>query len=392
MAETERVLFVHAHPDDETLSTGGTLATLVDRGAAVTVVTCTRGERGEVIPAELKYALESPDTLSSLRELELRRALAVLGVTDHRFLGAADARWAGRPPRRYVDSGMRWGAKGAEANDSFDPSSFTAAEFGDVAADIAAVIVDIRPDVIVSYNEFGGYGHPDHVRAHQAARRAAEVYGIPFWAIEPADSSETSTLDVDIVPVLDRKRAALTAYPSQVRLAGDGFELADGAAHPMDRVERFRELSLQADRRLPYADQGAGVKALTCLVAAIIGVASGALLSVYHQSTVVIGGTTIQLGLYLAIVLVILLDTGVRLVFDSRLAAAFVAVGVIIPVALFSTESPGGSVLIPANPTGIAWSIAPIAIAVVVLAWPRRRRRGAGRIEKQDISKGPQLQ
>src|SRR3712207_5287908 len=113
MIGPERVLFVHAHPDDESISTGGTIATLVDRGAAVTVLTCTRGERGEVIPPELAHFEGSPD-LVPIREEELRKALRELGVVDGRFLGAPNARRPGLPERSYLDSGMRWGADGPE--------------------------------------------------------------------------------------------------------------------------------------------------------------------------------------------------------------------------------------------------------------------------------------
>src|ERR1700712_2147540 len=103
MNQPERVLFVHAHPDDETISTGGTIATLIDAGASVTVLTCTRGERGEVVPNELKH-LEGSTALAAWRAGELAHAMTVLGVTAHRYLGANNARWAGRPSRLYRDS------------------------------------------------------------------------------------------------------------------------------------------------------------------------------------------------------------------------------------------------------------------------------------------------
>jgi N-acetyl-1-D-myo-inositol-2-amino-2-deoxy-alpha-D-glucopyranoside deacetylase len=96
----ERVLFVHAHPDDESITTGGTIATLLDAGAHVTVLTCTRGELGEVIPADLQHLLESPEALGAYREKELAAAMAALGVTDHRYLGDDDALWDDLAPRR----------------------------------------------------------------------------------------------------------------------------------------------------------------------------------------------------------------------------------------------------------------------------------------------------
>jgi N-acetyl-1-D-myo-inositol-2-amino-2-deoxy-alpha-D-glucopyranoside deacetylase len=94
------VLFVHAHPDDETIVTGGTIAKLVDLGAAVTVLTCTRGELGEVIPDEFKHLEGAGAELAQFRTGELHSAMHILGVTDHRFLGETSARWAGREPRR----------------------------------------------------------------------------------------------------------------------------------------------------------------------------------------------------------------------------------------------------------------------------------------------------
>lgn len=394
MNEPERVLFVHAHPDDESITTGGTLATLVDRGAGVTVVTCTRGERGEVIPADLQYALGSTETLAALREMELRRAFGALGVSDHRFLGDAGARWAGRAPRRYVDSGMRWDANGqAEASNEFDPTSLTAAEFGDVAADIAAVIVEVRPDVVVSYNEHGGYGHPDHVRAAQAAQRAAEVYGIPYFAVEPRESSARATMSVDVSAVFDRKRAALEAHRSQVAVEGDTFALSNGVNQPIDTQERFRRVHRvgPSGRPQPAEHWLAGV--ITAIAALAIGAAAGAMLTVYHQSSVAIETVSVPLGLIVAIALVAALLAGLRVVFDSRLMSLCAAVGVVVVVdGLFSTRSVGGTVLVPGNGIGIAWLLAPIIIALVVLAWPKIHRRSDDKIAGQTEVKGPPQQ
>ncbi|HEY5231597.1 MAG TPA: PIG-L family deacetylase, partial [Galbitalea sp.] len=186
MVDAERVLFVHAHPDDETIDTGGTIARLVVSGAQVTVLTCTRGERGEVIPADLQSALKSPSAMAKLRNAELQQAMKALGVTDHRYLGDANARWSSGGPRTYLDSGMQWGSDGAEATGEVDPTTLTGAEFREVASDVAAVVLELLPSAVVSYDERGGYGHPDHVRAHDAARRAAQVYGVPFYSVLPA--------------------------------------------------------------------------------------------------------------------------------------------------------------------------------------------------------------
>jgi N-acetyl-1-D-myo-inositol-2-amino-2-deoxy-alpha-D-glucopyranoside deacetylase len=394
MSELERVLFVHAHPDDETISTGGTLATLVTRGASVTVVTCTRGERGEVIPSDLQYALSSAETLSALREMELRRAMAVLGVTDHRFLGETGARWSAREPRRYVDSGMQWGSDGAEAVADPGAESFTAAEFGDIAADIAAVIIDVSPDAVISYDVGGGYGHPDHVLAAQAARRAAEVYGVPFFAIEPEGATGTPTLQIDVDPVFEVKKRALEAYRSQLVVNADTFSLSNGSAHPIARVEAFRRIIPEGTRSPRFAAQTVGSKIVNSGIGLLIGLAAGALLTVYHQSTVTIGKTPVPLGLIAAIVLTAALLLGFRLAYGTRIVAAFAAVGMIAIVGILSLKSTGGSVLVPGNPVGYIWSLAPTVIALIVLAWPHIQRRPAsqrpaGKLAVQDVSKGP---
>src|SRR5690606_34212540 len=200
--ESRHVLFVHAHPDDETISTGGTIATLVDAGVEVTVVTCTRGERGEVIPAGLAHLEGNGPELAEHREGELAEAMRVLGVEDHRYLGDHGARLADLPPRRYLDSGMVWGDSGKpQPVPDLDSKALCSAPTEEVAADIAAVIAAIQPDAVVSYDADGGYGHPDHIRAHVAARRAADVMAVPFYAVLPPQATrDAAAQSVDAAP------------------------------------------------------------------------------------------------------------------------------------------------------------------------------------------------
>jgi N-acetyl-1-D-myo-inositol-2-amino-2-deoxy-alpha-D-glucopyranoside deacetylase len=398
MTQPERVLFVHAHPDDETIATGGTLATLVDSGAVVTLVTCTRGERGEVIPADLQDALASQEALATLREAELRKAVGILGVTDHRFLGEENARWSDRRPRRYVDSGMQWGKAGAEASGEFDPASLTAADFGEVAADLAAVILEVKPDAVVSYNEWGGYGHPDHIRAHQAARRAADVYGVPFFAVEPSESATAGDIGVDVSAVIDRKRDALRAYRSQVTVSGDEFTLSNETVHPIDRVERFRRISVEATGEVPFREQSWSSKIAVSILGALVGGAAGALISVYNQSPAKIFGTEIWLGAIVGVLVVAALLIGLRLAFATRVVAFWAAIGMIVITGLFTQMSAGGTLLIPTfgpdgaiDGAGILWSLTPTVVAFIVLVWPQLHRRPPVRIRGQETKvKGPQ--
>ena len=153
-----RLLLVHAHPDDESISNGVTMAKYVAQGAQVTLVTCTRGEEGEVLVPELSHlAAAHDDNLGAHRILELENAMKVIGVKDHRFLG------------NYRDSGMM----GTPANDR--PDTFWQADLDEAAGKLVEIIREVQPQVLITYDEFGGYGHPDHIKAHQVAMRGAEL-------------------------------------------------------------------------------------------------------------------------------------------------------------------------------------------------------------------------
>jgi N-acetyl-1-D-myo-inositol-2-amino-2-deoxy-alpha-D-glucopyranoside deacetylase len=379
MTSAERVLFVHAHPDDETIDTGGTIATLVDAGAQVCVLTCTRGERGEVIPDDLKPALGSPATMASLREKELAAAMKALGVTDHRYLGADNARWSQASRRKYVDSGMSWGKRGAQRGTDRDPDALTEAPFSEVAADIGSVIIAVGPDAVVSYDSNGGYGHPDHIRVHDASRHAAEIYGVPFFAIQPDGAPGAATLAVDIGGVVGRKRSALAAYRSQLTLDGDDIVLSGGQRRPVGTVERYALLESDSDAPIAFSDQHPLAQVAAATLAGVLGVCFGALLSVYNQSTASIAGEPIWVGAIAGILIAAALLAGLRLAFGTRIVSAVSALGMIVIVGILSSLGSGGSVIIPWNGPGILWQIAPTLIALVVLAWPSRGRRRQGR-------------
>ncbi|WP_103504368.1 MULTISPECIES: N-acetyl-1-D-myo-inositol-2-amino-2-deoxy-alpha-D-glucopyranoside deacetylase [unclassified Streptomyces] len=158
------VLLVHAHPDDESINNGVTMAACVELGVPVTLVTCTRGEEGEVIPASLAaLAAEHEDRLGPYRAGELAAAMAELGVGDHRFLTVGRG---GRTPR---DSGMMGLAQNGH------PDAFWGVDVDRAAASLAAVIREVRPATLITYDPDGGYGHPDHIQAHRVATRAAEL-------------------------------------------------------------------------------------------------------------------------------------------------------------------------------------------------------------------------
>jgi N-acetyl-1-D-myo-inositol-2-amino-2-deoxy-alpha-D-glucopyranoside deacetylase len=156
-----RLMLVHAHPDDEVIGTGATMARYAAEGALVTLVTCTLGEEGEIhVPALAQLEARQADQLGGWRIVELERACAALGVTDHRFLGGAG---------RYRDSGMM----GLETNDH--PRAFWRADLEEAARLCLEIMREVRPQVLITYDENGFYGHPDHIQAHRVAMRAAEL-------------------------------------------------------------------------------------------------------------------------------------------------------------------------------------------------------------------------
>ena len=172
-----RLLLVHAHPDDETINNGATMAKYADDGAGVTLVTCTAGEMGEVLVPELGHlAAEHDDALGPHRREELVAAMRVLGVTDHRFLGGFGA---------FRDSGMKWHEDGhAIPADETHDDAFWNVDLTEAADHLVEVIREVRPQVLVTYDQFGGYGHPDHIQAHRVATYAATLAAVPSYRLD----------------------------------------------------------------------------------------------------------------------------------------------------------------------------------------------------------------
>jgi N-acetyl-1-D-myo-inositol-2-amino-2-deoxy-alpha-D-glucopyranoside deacetylase len=220
------VLLVHAHPDDETLSTGALIAELAARGISVWLVTATRGERGEIVPGSAA-GLPGAGPLSRLREAELDGAARALGIARRCWLGQPPACAAGTDPHRYLDSGMRWIRPGlAGPATDVDPRGFAAAPLDEIVADLHAVLGTVAPDLVISYGPDGGYGHPDHVRAHEAARTACHQLGLRFAEIVPEPRSDAEWFDLDAH--LGAVTAALHQHASQLTVDGADVVHAGG--------------------------------------------------------------------------------------------------------------------------------------------------------------------
>jgi N-acetyl-1-D-myo-inositol-2-amino-2-deoxy-alpha-D-glucopyranoside deacetylase len=177
----QRLLLVHAHPDDETIGQGATMASYAARGTQVTLVTCTLGEEGEVLVPELAHlASDKDDTLGERRVTELASAMKELGVSDHRFLGGAG---------HFRDSGMAWDEqRRATAREETMEGTFWRADLLAASDLLVEIIREVRPQVLVTYDQFGGYGHPDHIQAHRVATYATSLAAVPSYRPELGDA------------------------------------------------------------------------------------------------------------------------------------------------------------------------------------------------------------
>lgn len=231
-----RVVFLHAHPDDETLATGALLASLAADGYQVGVVTATRGELGAVVPGPLSALAGTPELVEH-RLGELRGALTELGVADHAFLGTPPALAPGQQPRRYTDSGMRWldaaetlAGPGGQAG----PDSLTAAPVSAAAADLDAYLRHYGATALVAYDQHGGYGHPDHVACHHIATAAATSSGVPLFEVvsEPL-LPEPAAVEFALPQFLPTVRRALANHASQLTVEDDDVVHVGGQRHPI---------------------------------------------------------------------------------------------------------------------------------------------------------------
>ncbi len=274
-AADQRLLLIHAHPDDESITTGAAMAYYADRGAQVTLITCTLGEEGEILVPEFgQLAADQADQLGGLRIGELDAAMAALGVTDHRYLGG---------PGRFRDSGMMDTPANAHPR-AFWRAASDPAVFDAAVDEAAAVIREVRPQVVVTYDDNGEYGHPDHIMAHRVATAAvaraaqkspsgdagepwqvAKVYwtatpksvlrkgfeaiegqaDLPFGVAEIDDlpfgvDDELVTTVVDATGYGERKLAALRAHRTQIAVDGVFFALSNMLGREALSVEYFR--------------------------------------------------------------------------------------------------------------------------------------------------------
>ncbi len=395
--EQSRILFVHAHPDDETSSTGATMAYYSQKGAKVYLLTATRGELGEVIPSDLQYlevgkpgCADNGEGLGEYREGELAKAIKALGVTKQFFLGQEPASAPG-VPRLYRDSGMAWGPDGKPvANPVASEDSLTAQPLEQQAQAVVAALRAIRPDVLVTYDADGGYGHPDHVCVHQMVERALQLLGedearpILTWGIEgeydPADTRVQSAVYGDGTA----KRQAMEAHRTQITVLDEKtFEYSNKVPQKISAVETYRVLDGDPSRTVHPQPQEAGL-ASTMVTASILGAVAGIAGSIYHAWVFYAGDAALPVGLLVAYLTVFFTALWCTLSSRRGSAAAIVATMVFLTVYVLAygrADSP--FVLVNPGHSAIGlygalwWFGAPVAAMAGMLAYTRARVKDA---------------
>ncbi|HET8600622.1 MAG TPA: N-acetyl-1-D-myo-inositol-2-amino-2-deoxy-alpha-D-glucopyranoside deacetylase [Segeticoccus sp.] len=241
-----RLMLVHAHPDDESSSTGATMARYASEGAGVTLVTCTLGELGEVVVPELEHLrADREDALAPRRLEELTTAMSELGVTDFVRLGG-DGRWR--------DSGMAHDEnRGVVPAADPHADSFWRADLLEAANELVALIRDRRPQVLITYDENGHYGHPDHIQAHRVATYAMSLAAVPSYRSDLG--APWQVLRILWIAMSERLVRTMVA---QMREAGESNEFLDSidldSDEPPMMSVRDSDIAVRIDG-YPYAAQ-----------------------------------------------------------------------------------------------------------------------------------------
>ena len=363
---------MHAHPDDESLFTGHVIADRLLAGGEVYVLTLTRGERGKMKLEELKGLEGQLGSMGAFRAGELRVALDALreagGKLHHSFAGT----------RKFLDSGMRISALGKPTKKHrLDEMSLAAAGTSVIAEDILNVIKEFKPDAIITYNAKGGFGHPDHKKAHQATamairqyRRARKGRGPQFWVI--ADANERYDIAVGSDKTAKFKKAALEAHASQVTTDEETYSVSANSVVRYDAPELLRRANPSPLVHLRPM--------LTVIWATPLGILLGLAGTLLH-SIKTTDANEFPIGLVVAFAMVFALFLALRILRNSRGALYLTSLVFIGTVFWLAQRQPGGEVLILGNQIGDIWAYGSIIICAIIVMFPKLHpstwRRGA---------------
>ncbi|MBH0084221.1 PIG-L family deacetylase [Salinibacterium sp. SWN167] len=364
----QRVLVVAARPEDEAYVFGATIATLVQRGTELIVLSCSNNataaieaspstgsapetvSHGATVPSAVAASVTaggSAETNTAVADAEAdadpgtgeRAAVSVdevvreiLGITSHHIL--------------REDNGRQFNMLDARA----------------LASDLAAAITSLKPDVVVSYaKESSGTARgAEALLVHEATVLATELAGVPFYTASavPVDRG----VAVSSATALAFKRRATEIYRNEV-------PVGESVSTPPEYLRRLRR------RELVIGERSRVERSILALVSLALGALVGLVLTAVHQSTFTIGDVRVPWGIVVSVTLVTALILGLRLIYDTRVAAGFASLGVLAMSAVLAAAMPGGTILIPANVAGYVWTFAPVLVVLIVVGWPRVNRQ-----------------
>jgi LmbE family N-acetylglucosaminyl deacetylase len=327
----QRVLVIAARPEDEATVFGATIATLVQRGTELIALSCSNSAAAEEINARVR---------------------TILGITTHHLLRDDDGRqFSTRTPR-------------------------------DLAADLAAAITAIKPDVVVSYaSSASGSSRESEARlVHEATAHATELAGVAFYT--------ASSVPVD--------RGVAVSTPTAIAVKRRAMEIYDGEVTSGGRLSTPAEYLRRLRRReVVIGERSRGERVMLALVSLAIGSLVGLVLTAVHQSAITLFNARVPWGIIAAVALTTTLILGLRLIYDTRIAPGFASLGVLLMSAVLATAMPGGTILVPGNVSGYIWTFAPVLIVLLVIGWPRVNRQASpssrDNIEKNSPVKGADI-
>lgn len=344
----QRVLVIAARPEDEAYVFGATIATLVQRGTELIVLSCSNNATAAISAAPLTgdvpvmtadtdlaivaarvNAVEGDDPSPASVDEVVRE---ILGITAHHILREDNG-------RQFIKLSAR-----------------------DLAADLAAAITSLKPDVVVSYaQESSGTSRgAEALLVHEATALATELAGVPFYTASavPVDRG----VAVSSATALAFKRRATEIYRNEI-------PVGESVSTPVEYLRRLRR------RELVIGERSRLERVTLALVTLVLGALVGVVLTAVHQSAFTVGDARIPWGIVVSITLVTALILGLRLIYDTRVAAGFASLGVLLMSALLANVMPGGTILIPANAAGYVWTFAPVLVVLIVVGWPRVNRQ-----------------
>lgn len=374
----QRVLVIAARPEDEAYVFGATIATLVQRGTELIVLSCSNNATAAIgaSPATGDVPLVAAETTFA-PAARAAPAPATAGASGTPGMaGTANASTANATA--VSDSEESPAAASPESVDEVvreilgitahhilredNGRQFTKLNARDLASDIAAAITALKPDVVVSYakEHSGAARGSEALLVHEATALATELAGVPFYTASavPVDRG----VAVSSATALAFKRRATEIYRNEI-------PVGESVSTPVEYLRRLRR------RELVIGERSRAERVALAFLSLVLGALVGVVLTAVHQSSFTIGDARIPWGIVASVTLVTALILGLRLIYDTRVAAGFASLGVLLMSALLANVMPGGTILIPANTAGYVWTFAPVLVVLIIVGWPRVNRQ-----------------